>query len=57
MRLDYFESELQSTLASAMPTNNVRVLQFPRAATAVGEAELVLAGLVEQDSGRLAESS
>lgn len=48
-RLDYFENELQSVLATEMPRHSVRVLQFPRAQTASGEAELVLAGLVEQD--------
>ncbi len=48
-RLDYFETELQSALAENAARAGVRVLQFPRSKTAAGEAELVAAGLVEQD--------
>ena len=49
-RLDFFEDELQSALGTAAAARgNVRVLQFPRAATAADEAGLVMAGLVEQD--------
>jgi len=48
-RLDHFENELQSALNNTLTNHNLCVLQFPRADTAVSEAELVLAGLVEQD--------
>ena len=48
-RLDYFETELQSALGEAMSAQNVRGLQFPRTTAAMGEADLVVAGLVEQD--------
>ena len=48
-RLDYLETELQSALAETVARGGARVLQFPRANIAAGEAELVVAGLVEQD--------
>jgi hypothetical protein len=48
-RLDYFETELQSALAENAAHEGVRVLQFPRSTAAAGEAELVVAGLAEQD--------
>jgi len=48
-RLDYLETELQSALVEAAAREGARVLQFPRANMAVEEAELVVAGLVEQD--------
>ncbi len=41
---------MQSALTNAAFTQGgIRILQFPRAQAATGEAELVLAGLVEQD--------
>ena len=49
-RLDVLEGDVQSALVEAAATRSgIRILQFPRAQTAAGEAELVLAGLVEQD--------
>ena len=49
-RLDFLEGDLQSALVeAAVARSGIRVLQFPRAQAAAGEAELVLAGLVEQD--------
>ena len=48
-RLDYLETELQSALDKAPLPQDVRILQFPRAAAAAAEAELIFAGLVAQD--------
>jgi hypothetical protein len=50
-RLDYFETELQAALNDALTANDVRALQFPRTTAAMDEADLGVAGLVEQDQG------
>jgi hypothetical protein len=48
-RLDYLETELQLALAEALPSQNIRLLRFPKAAAATSEADMIWAGLVEQD--------
>ena len=49
-RLDFLEGDVQSALVEAAAARGgIRILQFPRAQAAAGEAELVVAGLVEQD--------
>ena len=47
-----FQRELQATLADPKLTGGpVRVLRFPRAGESLGEAELVLGGFAEDESG------